>query len=325
MMKFWNGKVGVQNGYNATKLFLFNGKESITASDFKVVDDFRLRLLSAQTEEKEEHTASRISTASTYSTKDDFVTNHPLRKIVDLLDVKQGDTSVIVGTICAINEEDGWWYSGCGKCKKKVVKASEVVDLEAETPKKSAGGPTEWWCSKCDAVCAGLKSVYRFQIRVQDSTGTCSLSLFNDEVQAYVGRSAYQLCDKYGKTDSTFVPPEITSIIGTKYAFKVFMDKFNATKLLPVFNVKSMSADPQIIASLQAATTPAKPDNEGSSASVPVITPFELESQTDDNSSPTNAEKTPSSNKRSAEEEADGSMSSNGKKIAVEIKQEKDE
>ncbi|PWA85370.1 replication protein A 70 kDa DNA-binding subunit D [Artemisia annua] len=110
MMKFWNGKVGLQNGYNATKLFLFNGKESITASDFKVVEDFRLRLLSGQTEEKEEHTASRISTASTYSTKDDFVTNHPLRKIVDLLDVKQGDTSVIVGTICAINEEDGWWY-----------------------------------------------------------------------------------------------------------------------------------------------------------------------------------------------------------------------
>ncbi|PWA67226.1 replication protein A 70 kDa DNA-binding subunit B [Artemisia annua] len=297
MMKIWNGKTGVQNGHNAIKLFLFNGEESITKSEFKDVDDFRQRLLSAQTEEKEEHTASRISTASTYSTKDDFVTNHP------------GEPSVIVGTICAINEEDGWWYLGCGKCKKKVVKASEVVDLEAETPQKSASGPTEWYCTKCEAVCSSLKSMYRLQIRVHDSTGTCSLSLFNDEVQAYVD------------SDSSFVPPEITSIIGTKYAFKVFMDKFNATKLLPVFNVKSMSVDPQIIASLQAATTPAKPDNEGTSAGVPVVTPFELESQTDDNSSSTNAEKTPGSNKRSA----DGSMSSNGKKIAVEIKQEKDE
>ena len=35
------GKMGVQNGYNATRLFLFSGKESITSSEFKDVDDFR--------------------------------------------------------------------------------------------------------------------------------------------------------------------------------------------------------------------------------------------------------------------------------------------
>ena len=39
---------------------------------------------------------------------------------------------------------------------------------------------------------------YRLQLRVQDESGTISLSLFNDEEQAMVGRSAYQLCDKYG-------------------------------------------------------------------------------------------------------------------------------
>ena len=47
---------------------------------------------------------------------------------------------------------------GCGKCKKKVVKSIDIVDLEAETPQKSTGGPTEWYCTKCDAVCASLKT-----------------------------------------------------------------------------------------------------------------------------------------------------------------------
>ena len=104
------------------------------------------------------------------------------------------------------------------------------------------------------------------------------------------------------------MPTEITSIVGTKYAFKVFMDKFNATKLLPVFNVLRMSADPDTIKSLQEATTPAKvltiqhkyhihrlviynsilfddlvvtliilfeqPDNEDTSQSVPNVVPF---------------------------------------------------
>ena len=54
------------------------------------------------------------------------------------------------------------------------------------------------------------------------------------------------------------MPLEITKIVGTKFAFKVFMDKFNATKLLPVFNVLRMSADPAIIESLHAAKTPVK-------------------------------------------------------------------
>nr|GEW93009.1 replication protein A 70 kDa DNA-binding subunit B [Tanacetum cinerariifolium] len=40
---------------------------------------------------------------------------------------------------------------------------------------------------------------FRLQILVQDETGIMSLSLFNDEVQAMVGRSAYQLCEKYAK------------------------------------------------------------------------------------------------------------------------------
>ncbi|PWA50648.1 replication protein A 70 kDa DNA-binding subunit B [Artemisia annua] len=176
-----------------------------------------------------------------------------MRHIVELLDVPQGKPSVIVGTVIAICEDEGWCYLGCGKCKKKVVKTTDIVDLEADTPPKPVGGPTEWWCSKCEAVVASLKTQYRLQIRVQDATGTCYVSLFNDEVLAFADRSAYQLQDKYAK---------------------VVMDSYNAKKLLPVFNVMRMSADKEIIESLQASATPIKQqtDNEVTSGSVPVIT-----------------------------------------------------
>ena len=33
--------MGIQNGYNATRLFLFGGKEAIADVEFKDVDDFR--------------------------------------------------------------------------------------------------------------------------------------------------------------------------------------------------------------------------------------------------------------------------------------------
>ncbi|GKB45017.1 hypothetical protein Tco_0889959 [Tanacetum coccineum] len=42
-------------------------------------------------------------------------------------------------------------------------------------------------------------TMFRLQIRVQDENGTVSLTIWNDEVQAVVDRSAYQLCDKYRK------------------------------------------------------------------------------------------------------------------------------
>ena len=37
------GKMGMQNGYNGTKLYLFNGKDTIDTAEFKDVDDFRQR------------------------------------------------------------------------------------------------------------------------------------------------------------------------------------------------------------------------------------------------------------------------------------------
>nr|GEX60222.1 replication protein A 70 kDa DNA-binding subunit B [Tanacetum cinerariifolium] len=48
-------------------------------------------------------------------------------------------------------------------------------------------------------------------MRKKDETSTMSLTLWNDEVQVVVDRSAYQLCDKYGKVEQNDqLPSEIT-------------------------------------------------------------------------------------------------------------------
>ena len=70
----------------------------------------------------------------------------------------QGVPSIIVGTICAIQEEEGWWYLGCRSCRKKVVKSSDIVDLESDTKQIPSGGTNEWWCSKCKATVTSIKT-----------------------------------------------------------------------------------------------------------------------------------------------------------------------
>ncbi|GJZ25698.1 replication protein A 70 kDa DNA-binding subunit B, partial [Tanacetum coccineum] len=177
-----------------------------------------------------------------------------------------GVTSVIVGTIIAIHVEEGWWYIGCRSCKKKVIRKKEIIDLEMDMPKKSVSGKDDWWCTKCNVV-PTIKTMFRLQVRVQDETGTMSLTLWNDEVQAVVDRSAYQLCEKYSKGEQNDqLPTEITSLIGKKYAFKVSIDEYNVKKLLPM-------------------------DTEATSSALPNITPLDLESQTDENTTPVSTHK----------------------------------
>ncbi|GJX27536.1 replication protein A 70 kDa DNA-binding subunit B [Tanacetum coccineum] len=200
MTKIWDGKMCVQNGYNATKLFLFDGTQPIVEDEFQDVKEYSSRLFARE--------------------------DNPPRNIAELLDVAQGVTSVIVGTIIAIHEEEGWWYIGCRSCKKK------------------------------------------------DKTSTMSLTLWNDEVQAVVDRSAYQLCDKYAKGEQNDqLPTEITSLISKKYAFKVSIDEYNVKKLLPLFTVFAFM------------------DSEATSSALPNITPLDLESQTDENTTPVSTHK----------------------------------
>ncbi|GJV07671.1 replication protein A 70 kDa DNA-binding subunit B [Tanacetum coccineum] len=155
----------VVNGYHGTILLLFYDTIPIVNDEFSDVKEYSKRLFAKQDIEISENTTTQ------------------------LLDVAHGVNSIIVGTIIAIREEEGWWYIGCKGCKKKVIRSSDMVDLEADVPKKTNPGKNDWWRTKCKH-----QNVFRLQIRIQDESGTMSLTLWNDEV---VDRSAYQLCDKY--------------------------------------------------------------------------------------------------------------------------------
>ncbi|GKB90417.1 retrotransposon protein, putative, ty1-copia subclass, partial [Tanacetum coccineum] len=230
-------------------------------------------LFAKQSNEQSDYTATKISTASKNSAKDNFLNKHPMRNIAELLDVAQGVPSVILGIVIAIQEDEGWCYTGCRTCCTKVIKSTGYIDLESEVPRKPTNGPNDWWCRKCQACVSLIKTQFRLQIRVQDEVGTMSLSLFNDK----------------SEFDGLF-PSEITSLIGTKYAFKVAIDDYNAKKLLPVFNVLRLSNDPDIINSIIPCATLVK-DNEATSKTASDITPLDLESQTEENTTPTNAHK----------------------------------
>nr|GEV51013.1 hypothetical protein [Tanacetum cinerariifolium] len=179
-------------------------------------------LFANQPSEQSENTAMKISTAFKNSTNVTFVNKHPIRNIVELLGVEQGVQSVIVGTVIAIQEDEG-------------------------------------------SIC---KFVFKMRL------GQCPYRF--STMRFRVGRSAYQLCEKYAK---------------------VAIDDYNVKKLLHVFTVLRFSNDQEIINSVLACATPIK-DNEAKSNTVLAITSLDLESQTDKNTTPNEKQKT---NKHPAE------------------------
>ena len=66
-----------------------------------------------------------------------------------------------------IQEEEGWWYLGCKKCSKKVVKESEFVDLDDDTKGKSIGSADKWRCTKCNEIVNGIRSMYVYKFSIK--------------------------------------------------------------------------------------------------------------------------------------------------------------
>ncbi|PWA37706.1 nucleic acid-binding, OB-fold protein [Artemisia annua] len=264
----------VQNAFWGTKLFMNNGKESIMNNDLEDIDAFIKSLLSRPDNEQSANTASKMSTASKFSTHEEFVYKYPYRNIDELLELQQaycsfrsfywlilllmGEVSIIVAIVILIHEEEGWWYLGCRKCNKKVVSGDELMDLEREdtsAPKKGTNGfftePVTFRVRVLSQVIHVHPSIIRFyiQCRVQDETGTASLVLFEKDVKSISdGTSAYQLLatqERNSKLDE--FPANFDCILGNKYAFKINMDEWQSKKLLPSWTVKKMSGDPKII------------------------------------------------------------------------------
>ncbi|GJV38008.1 replication protein A 70 kDa DNA-binding subunit B [Tanacetum coccineum] len=205
------------------------------------------------------NTASKISKAAKCSTHDEFLTKYPFRNIDELLELPKAEVSVIVAIVILIQEEEGWWYLGCRKCNKKVVRVVEVRDPEDKDTSSSDKGSNGFFCKTCNVLCSNVVTRFRMQCRVQDETGTASLVLCEKFVGwsfcistfghlkkgNHIRPSPIRKCFyikliqcfymQNGKLDE--FPSDFNQIPDRKYAFKINMDDWQSMKELPSWTV----------------------------------------------------------------------------------------
>ncbi|XP_021971538.2 uncharacterized protein LOC110866705 [Helianthus annuus] len=159
---------------------------------------------------------------------------------------------VVVGTIVAIVSDKMWYYDGCNYCKSKVEKKFETYDKDDGT--SDVRDTQLYQCSNKD--CNGKEvfpmSRFKIPVRVQDSTGTVTLTLFDHEAMKFVRKTAKELIqiqDELLQTNDfpREYPVEFEELLNQKCAFVIKVTDFNIANGVENYGISVVTTDDDIL------------------------------------------------------------------------------
>ncbi|XP_035834260.1 replication protein A 70 kDa DNA-binding subunit E-like [Helianthus annuus] len=229
VVKTYKGKWGISNNFDGTRLFINDNFDQMLT--FK--EKFIAKLVASA------ESSSHVGSFVICSVEDEFMNNDP-KKVI------------IVGTIVAIVSYKMWYYDGCNYCKSKVEQNFETYDREDGT--SDVRDEKMYQCSNKDCPGKDVFPMSRFKIpiRVQDSTGTVTLTLFDHEALKFVGKTAKELIqiqDEILKTNEVprAYPVEFETLLNLKCAFVIRVTYFNITNAVENYGISVVTNDVDIL------------------------------------------------------------------------------
>ncbi|XP_076950883.1 uncharacterized protein LOC143624007 [Bidens hawaiensis] len=136
---------------------------------------------------------------------------------------------ILLGTIKAICLDTDWYYIGCSNCSRNLM-----VD-EAE-------GGKVYKCKnpRCNAIGVVTTDRYKIKIRIQDSTGVVSLTLFDRDAKFLIKKPTSDLIDVVVKGR---FPSELDCLLDKKIAFKFDIADFNFRYSVEDYGIAKLTDD----------------------------------------------------------------------------------
>ncbi|XP_076934738.1 uncharacterized protein LOC143601131 [Bidens hawaiensis] len=136
------------------------------------------------------------------------------------------------------------YYTGSDG-KEKVRKLMENV----------GEGVTEYECKtvRCNVLDVVSTPRFKIKIRVQDSTGVVSLTLFDRDAKMLINKTAVELIDsqKKNEVENAGFPAELDSLLEKKFAFKIDVAEFNFRNIVEDYGINKLTDDTNILSELQ--------------------------------------------------------------------------
>ncbi|CAH1439265.1 unnamed protein product [Lactuca virosa] len=133
-----------------------------------------------------------VDTSQSYSEYDDFLIKHNFKNVVDFHEPREVGKFIIVGTIYGIRQDIDWYYNACTKCGRKVNERNVFTGPESG----DASVLYECFNDKCADKKISSVPRYKILIRVQDDSGTITLTLFDRDAYKLVKTTASSLIEK---------------------------------------------------------------------------------------------------------------------------------
>ncbi|KAK9073878.1 hypothetical protein SSX86_006472 [Deinandra increscens subsp. villosa] len=230
------GDHSITNAFRGTKLFI-NNEEVDEISSFK-----------KSYIKSHGHGSTSLfiglSSAVSYSLEKDFLVHTEFNHIADLNVVSEVKKVVILGTIKCLQEGSKWFWYSCDTCNRMVDK---------KLNKEAIGTSGDLWTYVCNTKdCQGttIKATARFKllIKVQDSTGVCTLTLFDREARKLLNSTATEMIRRY--VDEAKEPSEIDNLFEKCFAMKIDVKEYNIDNDYRFFTISKVTDDAKIIKSL---------------------------------------------------------------------------
>ncbi|XP_022041394.2 replication protein A 70 kDa DNA-binding subunit E-like [Helianthus annuus] len=245
MVNLYKGKRGVANGFELSRLFI--------DTDIEEISSFRKRYVEkiSASSSSNDHVGSIVIS----SVEDEFLNNPDFMLIGFLGTISTTKKVLVVGTITAICTDKLWYYNGCNHCKSGVEE--RFVTKENPDGLSDVYHEKSLVCTndKCEGV--DIYSIPRFKIpiRVQDSSGTVSLTLFDFEAYKILQKTAKELVSIQDQVvNSGEIPnpyPEIfDTLIGKRYAFIISVKDYNIEHQVENYGISMATNDDEILAAL---------------------------------------------------------------------------
>ncbi|XP_076952444.1 replication protein A 70 kDa DNA-binding subunit D-like [Bidens hawaiensis] len=176
------------------------------------------------------------------SVDDEFLKATDLFNICDICTIIFPKNIIILGTIKAICPDIEWYYIGCNTCSRKLME-------------NIGEGVTEYECKteRCNVLGVLPTPRFKIKIRVQDSTGVVSLTLFDRDAKMLINKTAAELIDsqKQNEVENVGFPSELDCLLEKKFAFKVDVAEFNFRNSVEDYGINKLTDDTNILTELQ--------------------------------------------------------------------------
>ncbi|XP_076935569.1 replication protein A 70 kDa DNA-binding subunit B-like [Bidens hawaiensis] len=233
----------VSNVYDATRLFINSPIDEIL--------EFKKSFLSNIGEETSSHRS--VGTSMVSSLEDEFLNDIDFINIREINEIKEVKSLIVVGKIKALCIEKSWNYRSCDLCKNGVETTTVRIDKGENPADFEVAKQYKCLNDNCNqTIVSSLMIRYKIPIRVQDCTGTVTLTMFEREANKLIGRIAKDVLDEQEQSaEFLTLPAAFNVLLERKFAFRIEIKNYNLDNNAEYFSITKLTEDLNIISKLE--------------------------------------------------------------------------